>query len=402
MAEQLAYPDPRIYMKPLAARLEDDDTRAALRLLSDVLAPRRDRVVAAPAYGLPVRVIASRRGDDVRYLLNPRLIEASDLVINVAETCPQTGPIRRSVLRARNVTMSGTGLRGEQFVLKLEGVQAFEAQMALDLMERPDPFDWLTAYHRHCLRVGESWFGVLNAGLYSARDGDILRFSGLNRVAFHPDGTEGALCSFDGLNPMLPIEKRHRKMLGLISVLTPLRHVYFNQAENLPVVVAALLISRGAKIYGPEAAIPVVLLERLGIAGAFHRHPLDGSGLAAGQAPLDVVLFDKVAAPDAPLPVEADLRQFARRLDGMTGTLLIAMPAQDPALEHLLQRVFPNVLAYPSPKGEVIYAARKTWEGEAQIRARMISGGATSGIDFVDTLSEPWIYLRKDGGRQLL
>ena len=71
MAEFLAYDDPRIHMSPAAAAIGDGATRAALRILSDALALRQDRILSAPALGIPVRVLAARRGDTIQYLLNP-------------------------------------------------------------------------------------------------------------------------------------------------------------------------------------------------------------------------------------------------------------------------------------------------------------------------------------------
>lgn len=402
MADYLAYNDPRIYMSPAVAAIGDSATHAALRVLTDVLSPRHDQVVSAPAFGLPVRVLAARRGDNIQYLLNPKLIEAAEFVRNIGESSPHTGSVRRNTLRARRVLMSGTGLAGEQQILKVEDRQAFEAQMALDLMERPDPFDWITPYHRHWLRSRAGYFEAVNAGLYSARAGDMLRFEDLNRVTLHPDGSDSALCTVDALNPMIPVTKRHHRLLALISVLTPLGNIYVAEAVNLPVILAALLVSGGLTVSGPENLIPREVLTRLGISPAIRSLPLSGIDSGQVEAAFDAVLFDKVASPAAPIPTQSSLRHIAKNLDGMTGTFLMAMPAIDSRLEEDLQAVFPHVFAFPSAEGEVIYAARKSWEGEGAIRGRIIRGGAKSGTELVDALSEPWFYLRKDGERQLL
>lgn len=406
MADYLAYNDPRLLISPSVAALGDGATRAALRVLTDALSPRLDQVVSAPAFGLPVRLIASRRGDEIQYLLNPKLIEAAEFVRNIGETSPHTGPVRRNTLRAKRVLMVGTGLGGEQQILKVEDRQAFEAQMALDLMESPNPFDWITPYHSHWLRHGAGYFEAVNAGLYSAQSEGILRFDDLNRVTLHLAGADSALCTMDALNPMIPVIKRHRRLLALISVLTPLKNLYLAEAENLPVLLGGLLVSGGLKVFGPENLLPGEVLTRLGIAPAYRSLALSGlisgSVSAEGGAAFDAVMFDRVASPSAPIPTQSNLRQIAKNLDGMSGTFLIAMPGLDSNLEQDLQAVFPHVFAFPSAEGEVIYTARKSWEGESAIRARIISGDAKSGTNLVDTLSEPWIHLRKDGERQPL
>lgn len=131
----LMFNDPRLGLRPNEARSDDLLTRVALRILDDALAADGDRVLSAPAIGIPVRALAMRQGADVIHLLNPSLSSLSDVVLNRGETSPQTGPMRRNTWRARTVTLAGWQAGGLPFSRVLEGPLAIGAQQAIDLLD---------------------------------------------------------------------------------------------------------------------------------------------------------------------------------------------------------------------------------------------------------------------------
>lgn len=86
MTAQLTHDDPRLGLRPAEARADDPLTGVAMRLLGDALTGSGDGCVCAPALGVPVRLLALRRGADLIHVLNPRLSSLSDLYLNRAET----------------------------------------------------------------------------------------------------------------------------------------------------------------------------------------------------------------------------------------------------------------------------------------------------------------------------
>ena len=73
MTAQLTHDDPRLGLRPAEARADDPLTGVAMRLLGDALTGSGDECVCAPALGVPVRLLALRRGADLIHVLEKNI-----------------------------------------------------------------------------------------------------------------------------------------------------------------------------------------------------------------------------------------------------------------------------------------------------------------------------------------
>ncbi|TJZ87129.1 peptide deformylase [Paracoccus hibiscisoli] len=375
----LMFNDPRLGLRPNEARSDDVLTRVALRILDDALAADGDRVLSAPAIGIPVRALAMRQGADVIHLLNPSLSSLSDVVLNRGETSPQTGPMRRNTWRARTVTLSGWQAGGLPFSRVLEGPLAIGAQQAIDLLDNQQSFSWITPFHR-------SWAVTTNAtararaeginrGLHPTDGGTgPLRALDDRRVAVHGDDGQ-ALCVLDSLDPSLPIEAADRQILAVMFAASAMRHVLVLAPEQFGVAVAALALVPGLTVHHETGGWPLGAVAALDLGRAHTTarlaDPIPAEGAAGPRFDAIVLRGDAawLQGPDA----RTAMRRAARRLSGDGGVMMVRCATPLPEVEDLLQASFPVLYLVDDGAGQALYVAAKARLDLAAARARLLS-----------------------------
>lgn len=372
----LMFNDPRLGLRPNEARSDDLLTRVAMRVLDDALAGDGDRVLSAPAIGIPVRALAMRQGAEVIHLLNPTLSSLSDVVLNRGETTPQTGPMRRNVWRARTVTLTGSQAGGLPFSRVLEGPLAIGAQQAIDLLDNQQTFSWITPFHR-------SWAATTNAtararaeginrGLHPADAGSgPLRALDDRRVAVHDDDGR-ALCVLDGLDPSLPITAADRQVLAVMFATSAMRHVLILAPEQFSVAVAALTLVPGLTVHHEAHGWP------LGAVAAMDLGRAHATARLADPTPPEGPRFDAILlrgdatwmqGPDA----GAAMRHAMRRLSGDGGIMMVRSATPSPEVEDLLQASFPVLYLLDDGAGGALYVAAKSRLDLSAARARLLT-----------------------------
>lgn len=393
----LDHTDPRLGLRPNVARLEDGLTRAAIRILTDALASFGDRAISGPSLGLPLRIIAVRLGDLVHCVLNPSLVEARHLYLSQGETSLHLAGMRRDVVRAAEVTLSGTGISGKQISLALTGTPALEVQQAFELLDGQSPFGWMTAFHQVWSRSrgtpAAGLFETVNAGLYAPPVGAGIIRDGLNRRKIMFEGDH--ICDIDALNPLTPLGPHDPLVLGLMVQFSGMRSAFFSQPRQFGIAVAAQLMAPGMAVHVSQGSWPLEAARALGLAP--QTHPFALAGLPEDSAiKLDLAMIDHASRPGTALP--ADLRSISRVLSGERGALIIVTPAEDAALEEMLQKHFAVVYAFSGPLYRV-YVARKSPLTASVLQARLLNTAHRLGLADLPwrvQISEGQI-LRKDG-----
>ncbi len=344
-----------------------------MRLLGDALTGSGDGCVCAPALGVPVRLLAVRRGADLMHVLNPRLSSLSDLHLNRAETRPQTGPVQRHAWRARRVTLTGTQPGGVPLSLDLDGPLAIAVQQAVEVLDNRDAFSWVTPFHRAWLRATDAPIRAracaINHGLHRP-DGTAMRLLDDRHVQVM--GDDGApLGVIDTLNPAMPVAGWARRCLGLLCATSALRHVMMMQPAHVPLAVAALALVPGLTVHHPATGWPIASVQALGLGAALRSAHLSD---AAPDAPrLDAIVTqadaDLLHGPDA----LARIRQAGRRLSGDGGVLLVHGSGPMAAIRDLLQAAFPAVHLVEDGDTTVLVAAKARLDlGAAHARVQAI------------------------------
>lgn len=373
MNAQLSHDDPRLGLRPAEARADDPLTGVAMRLLGDALAGPGDGCICAPALGVPVRLLALRRGADLIHVLNPRLSSMSDLHLNQAETRPQTGPVQRHAWRTRRVTLVGTQPGGLPLSLDLDGPLAIAAQQAIEVLDNRDAFSWVTPFHRAWLRATDAPVRTraraINHGLHRP-DGAAMRLLDDRHVQVMDD--DGApLGVIDSLNPAMPVAGWARRCLGLLCATSALRHVMVMQPAHLPLAVAALALVPGLTVHHPATGWPTAAIQALDLGAAFRTAQLSDTNPDAPR--LDGIVTgadaDWLHGPDA----LARIRHAGRRLSGDGGVLLVHGAGPLPAIRDLLQAAFPAVHAVDDGDATFLVAAKARLDmGAAHARVQAI------------------------------
>ncbi len=373
MTAQLTHDDPRLGLRPADARADDPLTGVAMRLLGDALAGAGDGCVCAPVVGVPVHLLALRRGADLIHVLNPRLPSMSDLHLNRAETRAQTGPVQRHAWRARRVTLAGTQPGGLPLSLDLDGPLAIAVQQAIEVLDNRDAFSWVTPFHRAWLRATDAPMRAraraINHGLHRP-DGAAMRLLDDRHVQVLDD--DGAtLGTIDAMNPAMPVAAWARRCLGLLCATSALRHVMVTQPAHVPLAVAALALVPGLTVHHPAAGWPTAAIQALDLGAAFRSGHLSD---ATPDAPrLDAIVTgadaDWLHGPDA----LARIRHAGRRLSGDGGVLLVHGTSPLAAIRDLLQAAFPSVHAVNDGDASFLVAAKARLDlGAAHARVQTI------------------------------
>lgn len=379
----LSYDDPRLQLRANVASLTDPLTRSAMRVLDDLLSHQKEGLLSAPAIGLPVRLISIKTGDRLGHFLNPRIASAGDMRINRGELNPLTGRIKRNVWRAFQVTLEGTDLSGQPRSVNLAGAMAIAAQQAFELFDRPQAFDWLTAFHQSWARardpVAVARFQSIQTGLFAAPDAATeaaattpLACTGLRQVELRDDEAR-PLCVIDMLNPQHPLRALDRSILASLLALSGLRNILMMTPTAAPVVIASLAMVTKLTVYHAASGWPVHALGLLGLAPALQAAPIDEHGIPqGGDIRQDAILLEDGHPILAGAEAITALRRLGKQLSGSGGVLMISALARDPLLEDQLAAAFPALHLVNSPEG-VIYLASKTRLDIDKSRARLIT-----------------------------
>lgn len=403
----LHFADPRLQLQVAEARPEDVMTRSALRLLDEAISGVDDHVLSAPAIGLPVRCLAIREGAEAYLLMNPNISAASDFRLNRAETCIHTGPIQRHVWRANRITVTGTYLTGYPFKKDFEARNAIRIQQAIQQMDCPNLFDWITPFHRGWMtsrnEVARARCAALNSALHAAPDHPATPLAALSeRMAQACDDKGDPIAQIDLLNTSLPVAPLDRRCMGILFAASAMRNVLMLSPEFFGLAVSALATLPVLQVHLQTPDWPQEATNALGLGGAMRQAPPENP-----DAPPEAVTqtYDAIFATSR-APVLSDpehrtqLRQLARRLTGRGGIFVVTSPEPQKDVEQRLQAVFPSLYVVETPDVGLIYVATKERLDLGAIRARLMTMAAQTGLhSLVRAGSEGWFEVLNSGDR---
>jgi len=149
----LRFPDPRL-ARPCAPVAADDEARRIAQDLEDTLRFEGGLGLAAPQIGENAAIIAVLDGEDVRVLVNPRIIKRSGIKVTSYEEClsdPISIPEERTVVpvdRDYSITVAAMTTAGEPFFLSAKAMLSFCLQHEIDHL------NGLTIFDRLAKRIG--------------------------------------------------------------------------------------------------------------------------------------------------------------------------------------------------------------------------------------------------------
>lgn len=380
MSKLVKFSDPRLRVAAAKADLEDVETQGAIQVLKARMAFKRGSAVSGPAVGMPVRVLAIGEGDYTTVFLNPSLLAASDHYLSRAEQWVHTGNVRRNVMRARQISISGTGLHGKTFSADYSDALALKIQQQMDLLNSANPFHWVTRFHHMQLlddndkrrKIAER----ASAGLYELLNRDQTVPStpnALNLLALEPTQEDAPGIEIDALDPLELRSSVHRDVLSLILGITAVGKVCFLSPSFVEMFLAAKLINPALTAHFPkehmacnQPAIRTLGLEKF--SGAF-----EGGASALADAPgtMDAVVLDaRTDAQSEPLEGD-DLRHISRALNGPKGAFVLSTKGSDAAWEKMLLAAFPYVYVQAVSEHQNHYVATKTAIHPARVQARL-------------------------------
>ncbi|TJZ93807.1 hypothetical protein FA743_00590 [Paracoccus gahaiensis] len=405
----LLFNDPRMGMRVRPAQSGDMATRAAMRILDDMLARPGNRAIAAPAIGLPLRYLALRRGAELLHVLGPQLSAASGFHLNRAETTPATGPMRRHAWRAAKVTLTGTQPSGLPVSEDLDGALAISVQQAMELLDSGAPFDWITPFHRSWADSASPVIRARSEGLNRALHlapwrGDAEVAGPL--VALDPqrvqvlDDAGAPVAVLDAANPSRPLCALGRRCLGILSATSALQNVMVLTPGLTPLAVALLSILPDLTLHhGP--GWPLRAMTALQLASGCRVASLSDPTADETAPRMDAILLegdaDWLHGAEAP----ALMRGHARRLTGGAAVLLVCYPGPAPKVEDLLQSIFPALYALDDPQAGTIYvAARARLDLPAACSRAMRRAGEWRQPELLRQATEGWQLIVKSGERR--
>lgn len=413
----LSYDDPRLHIHVADANSDDPLTRAAIKLMDDALASPGDRVIAAPSFGLPVRLISVRQGEWRHHLCNPRFSGARKVRINWGETSPHTGPVRRNVWRADEVDIMGIDLSGQQRQMTLKGDQAIAVQQAFEIFDRPDPFSWVTGFQRNWIRASspaaaERLAGINRGLLEAARPGTEaavlapLAFASMNEIEVRGDSQDrSVLTRIDMNDPGSPVCPQDMEILSILLGSSMLGQLLILSRQRLGLAVAALAMLTNLKVsYRPDGW-PVQATNRLGLGGAMQPYSGNLAQIAPRSTPpkFDGIVMDMDDPYLADLSGPNPLSGFGKSLSGASAPLIIAGPARSQSIEDGLLSALPFVYQMDSRDGGVIYVGLKERLSLDAAYGRLLAlENASSLAGMLEAMAQGWHLLTKSGERQPL
>lgn len=407
--------DPRLGIRPATADTKNMTTRLAIRAILDALSGLGDRAVSAPALGFPVRVLGLRIGDNSTCLLNPKIISAGPISVTRGEVTPHSDPFWRNAFRAKSLIIEGTSLVGgrEQQLAVPDGA-VLSVQQAFDLINHPDPFGWLTPFHRLWIQLGKSdqaaRYAGVNAGLRAASMGQAnavgLRAGkgDLIEVLLENDQPADII---NGMNPLVPPTLLNQFLLALLLEFSSMRNMLLTDTSKISLAVAAMLISPGMKVSFGGCRVPQQAIATLGLTQCFSNVSWDLTNFPDNKDAIpefSSVVLDCTRTENSGTVAQIKTAAIARALSGKNSGLFIVCPAEDSATEQILQRHFSTVLLFQTgPDGPIVYIARKSDADGGVVRARLFGTATQIGatVPLLAFQSDSW-RLRKDGKRESL
>ena len=136
LAQIRQYPDPVLRMKAREVETFDDDLRRLVERMKRLMAQAFGVGLAGTQVGVLRRLFVFQHDeDDVRALLNPRIVDRSDETETDEEGCLSIQRVRVPVERSVAVTVEAQDPEGADVRLELEGLTARIAQHEIDHLD---------------------------------------------------------------------------------------------------------------------------------------------------------------------------------------------------------------------------------------------------------------------------
>jgi peptide deformylase len=136
LAQIRQYPDPVLRLRANEVEEFDDELARLAERMTHLMHDANGVGLAATQVGVLRRLFVFVQGEDeVRAVVNPRIVDRSKDSETEEEGCLSLGPIRVPVERPLKVTLEAQELDGSPLRLKLEGLAARVAQHELDHLD---------------------------------------------------------------------------------------------------------------------------------------------------------------------------------------------------------------------------------------------------------------------------
>lgn len=413
----LSYDDPRLRLHSAEASIDNPLARAAVRILDEALSDPVDNVVSAAALGLPLRIISVRIGEWRHHLFNPVISGARHIRVNWKERSPHTGPVLRNTYRAGEIDLIGTDLAGEKREMTLDGKLAIAAQQAFELLDRADPFAWLTSFQRNWLRassqqaadrlagIAKALFDCPHPGGDGAASGP-LAFKTMNEVELRGDDAKRpVLARLDVHDPGRPLCPRDMEILAILLGTCRMGHVLIRSPRRMGLAVALLAMLTNLKLSYRLEGWPVQATDMLGLGSVMK--PCNGDLIGAEtrepRQQFDGIVMELDDPHLAELSGRNPLSGLGKSLSGLNAPLIIAGDARSPAIEDALLAALPFVYQMDSRNGGVIYVCLKDRLSLDTVYGRLLALENVSALGgMIEAASQGWHLLTKSGEREPL
>lgn len=136
LAQIRQYPDPVLRMRARDVVDFDDELARLAERMTALMTDARGVGLAATQVGVLRRLfVFANAEEDVRTLVNPRIVERSKSVETDTEGCLSLGPIRVPVERAQRVVVEAQDVTGAPLRLQLEDLPARVVQHEFDHLD---------------------------------------------------------------------------------------------------------------------------------------------------------------------------------------------------------------------------------------------------------------------------
>jgi len=401
-ARTLLFNDPRLLLLPLPLKQITDEVRRDAQALLQELLVTKSLALAAPIFGIPKRMLAFSHNGSGLVLLNPVIIQSSDMTLVLREKCACCPNLSWARWRPTKIRVQFSSMTGEIQTLSAQGPSAQLMAHHMEHLESPSPIWAMTTYEQAVASLAQ--FGMpipnimedlfLSFEELRAPPGESVASRGNEEAGFKAvwknervlhlieivSGQEHIRASLDTRDHLHISSEADRRLVSFLSILAP-------QAKLLLAGVDDLLLHLNIAHLFPEFQIKISeeITDQLDfvqhIAGTAGQRfstvsqPLKETLKQAKDSKFDAILMNGCNE----LIRHADIHSFEALVRAAskglmsTGVMLLKYAGTSPDLEAhkaTLVKVFPTVYVLEALDGVIFIGARSKldlalWEGLA-------------------------------------
>ncbi len=152
----LKYPDPRLHKVAKPVAVVDDRIRALVRDMAETMYDAPGVGLAATQVDVHERVVVidvSENGDELRALINPEIVWASEELQVYEEGCLSVPGVYDEVRRSARVRVRALDLQGQPYEFEAEGLLAVCVQHEIDHLDGKVFVEYLSVLKQNRIRT---------------------------------------------------------------------------------------------------------------------------------------------------------------------------------------------------------------------------------------------------------